>query len=621
MKEKLLAMKKYIETQNWLRGTLSSGLLFCTLVGLDGTLRYIYSEIGITSFLSPIPWIFTLSWAVLLTAAVRLLPQLGQRIATGIVGGVFSLLYLTHALLLRAKGVFFSFSILIFAGDGFKFIDASYLQVRKLVWIGFFCGVIATVLSVLLVQPGKRSRVSRLVSVLLVPLCILAINQNKEKNLTDRLAIHFDIHQSSIIYEDFTLPNECLPLAGLYQYTFRDFCITYGIYDKLSWASSGDTMKALDDWYASKTPDPDNEWTGRYEGKNLLLIQLEAIDTWMITEEFMPNLYRLQQEGVDFTQHYTPLYLDAGTFNTEMIVNTGLVSPFTGSTSSMYNRNAYPDSLAHLMTGAGYTANSFHRSGADVYNRGEIHENWGYGNYYSGEDMGIPNHRLDYDTELMRAYDTMVGEQPFLSFIITYSAHGPYQNSRISAESFDWAAQRLPEGTDEMMIHAFAHAWETDQFIGQLYDRLEEDGLLDNTVLVMYADHYDYYTLNNGLIMEQKGVYDGNLITRTPFIIYEKNTQPMKIDKVTSSYDVLPTLVNLFDLDNDGTHYVGNDIFSPNGGYAIFADYSWYDGVTYWNALGSEAPTEEIAARNAQIRERLQMSWDTMKLNYFARED
>ena len=109
------------------------------------------------------------------------------------------------------------------------------------------------------------------------------------------------------------------------------------------------------------------------------------------------------------------------------------------------------------------------------------------------------------------------------------------------------------------------------------------------------------------------------MITRTPFIIYEKNTPAMKIDKVTSSYDVLPTLVNLFGLDNDGTHYVGNDIFSDNGGVAIFADYSWYDGETYWNALGDQAPTEAVTQRSAEIRQRLQMSWDTMKLNYFGR--
>jgi len=617
LKQKFLDVKNYVWSSVRLRDALSSGLFFCLLLGLDFSFRFFYRGTGMTQPLSPIPCIFTLAWAVMLTAFVRLLPQLGQRIATGVIGTLFSILYLTHALLMKAKGTFFSFSVLIFAGDGFKFIDSSYLQIRKLIWICFFCALAGTALAVILVPPGKRSRVSRIVSVLLVPLCILAIRLNWRFNLTDRLQIHFDIHQSSILYQDFSIPNECLPLAGLYQYTFRDFCVTYGIYDKLSRVSHGDTVKALDEWYTSKTPDPDNEWTGRYKGKNLILIQLEAIDTWMITKEFMPNLYRLQQEGVDFTQHYTPLYLDAGTFNTEMIVNTGLVSPFTGSTSSMYNRNAYPDSLAHLMTKAGYTAKSFHRSGADVYNRGEIHENWGYARYYSGSDMGIPGERLDYDVELLRAYDEMTADAPFLTFIITYSAHGAYKDSVISEQNYEWAAEKLPAGTNEMAVHAFAHAYETDLFLGQLYDRLETDGLLEDTVLVLYADHYDYYTLDNNLIMEQKGVPDMNLATRTPFILYEKDTPAMKIDKVTSSYDVLPTLVNLFGLDNDGTRYVGNDIFSDNGGYAIFADFSWYDGETYWNALGDVPPTEAITQRNAEIRQRLQMSWDTLKLNYF----
>lgn len=620
MKEKLLRCKNYIWSHHRLRGLLSSLCLFLTLVGLDGSLRFIYRGIGRTSVLSPIPWIFTVAWAVMLTALVRLLPQRGQRIATGILGGTATVLYLTHALLYRAKNTFFSFSILIFAGDGFKFLDASYLQVRKLVWIIFLCGITGTVLAVTLVQPGKRSRRNRLLSLALVPLCVLAINLNKQLNLTARLQIHFNIHQPSILYEDFSDPNECVLLSGLYQYTFRDFCLTYGLYDKLNRVGNSDVVKELDAWYESREPDPDNQWTGRFAGKNLLLIQLEAIDTWLIDETITPNLYRLQRESLDFTQHYTPLYLDAGTFNTEMIVNTGLVSPFTGSTSSMYNRNAYPDSLAHLMTAAGYTANAFHRSGADIYNRGEIHENWGYARYYSGLDMGIDAKELDFDTELMKAYDLMTGSQPFLSFIITYSGHGPYVDSDVSRRYYDYAASLLPAGTEEMVIHAYAHAHETDLFIGQLYDRLEADGLLENTVLVLYADHYDYYTMDDNIVMAQKEVWDKNLITRTPFFIYEKGTPGQKIDKVTSSYDVLPTLVNLFGLDNDGTRYVGNDIFSDNGGYAIFADYSWYDGETYWNALDGGAPTEAAARRNEELRQRLRMSWESMKLNYFGRK-
>lgn len=600
----------------WLRDVLSSTAFFCAMVELDAGLRWIHQDSSITSFFSVVPWVFTLAWALMVTFLIRLLPPTLQRIAIGVLGGLFHILYLVNCLMFQAKANFFSFSSLIFAADGFKFLDASYLQVHGLVWVFLSFGVAATTLAAFLVPPGPRKGHQWALSLSAAALCILAINVNREKNLTSRLAPHFDIYQASLLYEDFSNSVECLPLTGLYQYTFRDFCVTYGVYHRLDRISHSSAIKTLDDWYSSKAPDPDNQWTGRFKGKNLILIQLEAIDTWMIHEAFMPNLYRVQQGSLDFTQHYTPIYYDAGTFNTEMIVNTGLVSPFIGTTSSMYSRNAYPDSLARLMTAEGYTANSFHRSGGDVYNRGEVHENWGYAHYYSGAEMEMEN--LDLDTEMLRAYDAMTPDGPFLTFIITYSAHGPYLNSYLSAQNYEFAAQRLPEGSDEMLIHSFAHAWETDLFVGQLCARLEADGLLDHTVLVFYADHYNYYAMDTDLIMEQKGVRDKNMMTRTPFFIYEKNTPPQKIDKAGGSIDILPTLANLFDLDTDGTRYVGNDFFSDNGGYAIFADYSWYDGDTYWNALGSEPPTDAIAARSEELRSRLKISWDTMRYDYFS---
>lgn len=615
MKDILFNLKRALWSRTRLRDLLCCAIFLTMLISLDASLRWIYRYCGLTPFSSSIPWTFTIAWTVLLTSLVRMLPQTLERIVICIIGAIFNILYIVNAVILVVKNNFFSFSTLIFAADGFKFLDLSYMQVRKLVWIIFFCGLLATACAAILAPPGPRRLRTRIVSALLILLCILAVNVNREKNLSSRLAIHYDIHQNSLLYEDFSNLNECLLLSGLYQYSFRDFCLTYGLYDKLGRIENHNAVAQLDAWYAAKEPDPDNQWTGLYKGKNLFLIQLEAIDTWMLTEQFMPNLYRIQQQSLDFTQTYTPLYLDAGTFNTEMIVNTGLISPFTGSTSSMYSRNAYPESLAHLMTKEGYTANSFHRSGGDIYNRAEIHENWGYAHYYSGEEMGIKH--LDFDSELMTAYDTMTAGEPFLSFVITYSAHGPYEGSEVSEKYYDFAAERLPDGTDETVIHAFAHAYETDLFVGALYDRLEEDGLLEDTVLVFYADHYNYYTLNDDIIMQEKGVWDRNLMTHTPFFIYEKHTQPQKISKAASHMDMLPTLANLFGLDTDGTHYVGNDIFSDNGGYVIFADYSWYDGTTYWNSLGSAVPTETVSARNAELKQRLQMSWDTMKMNYF----
>lgn len=600
-----------------LRLFLSPILLFLDLLLLDGSLRLIHNGTGITGVKSVIPWGFTICWCLTLTALLQLLPRRPRQAATAVVGGLFHVLFLTHAIMRRAKGNFFSFSSLMYAADGFKFLDASYLQVRKLIWIVLVFSILVLVLSVTLTPRERPHRGRVILSLVLAAAGILGINLNREQHLSDRLQNHFNIYQNSLLYENFSNPNECLMLCGLYQYTLRDFCVTYGVYDRLNRISSADQVQELDAWYGEKELDPDNDWTGRFAGKNLILIQLEAIDTWMLNEQFMPNLFAIQRQSLDFTQNYTPLYSDAGTFNTEMIVNTGLVSPFVGATASMYSRNSYPYSLANLMREAGYTADSFHRSGPDVYNRGEIHGNWGYEHYFSGEEMGIE--RLDFDQELMRAYDQIVREEPFFSFIITYSGHGAYLGSDVSAAYRDMAASMLPEGTDEMTVHAMAHAWATDLFIGELYSRLEAEGRLEDTVLVFYADHYNYYVLDDALIMERKETYDSNLITRTPFFIYDKNTQPEKIEKVMSTIDILPTLVNLFGLDSDGRYYVGNDAFSDHGGYVIFKDFSWYDGETYWKTTAADGEqTDAIRMRNEELSRRLEMSWNTMKLNYLA---
>lgn len=593
-------------------------LFAAMLLLLDLRLRGLHPGIGVTAVFDPIPQRFTLVWVLMITAVTLMLPKLFRKIAIGVTGGAFLLLFLVHSMMMQAKGNFFSFNSLMYAADGFRYLDASYIRVSSQIWLTFFLGVLILTLAILL-TPKERFSIRRsIVCVLLIAIGIWGVNDNREKNLTSRLENHFNIYQNSLLYDNFTDPNACLMLCGMYQYTFRDFCVTYGVYDWFGQLNAKDKMEKLDAYYQNRELDPDNEWTGRFAGKNLILIQLEAIDTWMINEQFMPNLYSIQQQSLNFTSRYAPMYSDAGTFNTEMLVNTGMVAPFVGAKSSMYSRNDYPYSLANLMRAAGYRANSFHRSPASTYNRGVIHENWGYEKYYSGADMEIPDEELDFDTALMRAYDLITPDEPFLSFIVTYSAHGPYEHDALSDYYFDTAKECLPPDTDEMIIHAMARAKVTDELIGQLYDRLEADELLENTVLAFYSDHYDYYVQKRELILDIKGVEDFDMASHTPFFIYEKNTAPQEITKAISSIDILPTLVNLFGLDTDGRYYVGNDAFSSNGGYAIFKNFSWYDGETYWNTTMPGELTPEIQARNEEITHRLEMSWDAMKVNYFS---
>jgi phosphoglycerol transferase MdoB-like AlkP superfamily enzyme len=233
-------------------------------------------------------------------------------------------------------------------------------------------------------------------------------------------------YDSAAVYESFSDTKKSLLLSGIYQYTFRDFCRTcFGAGSLFKGPKNEAAFASLDTYFDGANSEPaENEMTGVLAGKNLILIQLEAIDTWLLTEETMPNLYRIKQKSLDFMNHYAAVYITAGTFNTEFIVNTGLIPPSSGVPITVYSENAFPYSLPRLFRNAGYSANSFHGSPGTVYGREAIHLNWGYERYHSGIDLGMDDYTMD--SQLLNGYDQMVSDSKFFDLIITYSGHGPY---------------------------------------------------------------------------------------------------------------------------------------------------------------------------------------------------
>lgn len=597
-----------------LRPWLYLPLAFFSYVALDVSLRYAYRGSGMFRFLHPVPTISTLGWCLLLVGIASLLPGKAKKgyLVLSIV--FFSALTIAHSVLRNMFRRFFMFSTLAFAQDGAAFADASYVRVDFIIVLAVIFSLLIMMLAVLL-APGKgegkknQSIWAGLVcattgvgSIFLVHTVWLTPSETLVwNNYTDPAAI----------YESFTDSTNALYVSGLYQYTFRDFAITLKANQKIGSEMEQTLQEYIDDRKASRT---NNEWTGQVQGKNLIMIQLEAIDTWMLSKEYMPNLWQVKQNSIDFANHYSPAYITAGTFNTEFMANTGLI-PATGSVpTSVYERNQYPYSIASLMKQAGYTAESFHGSEGNVYNRGAIHLALGYERYNSGSDMGMEDYTMDHN--LMAGYERFVREAPFFSFIITYSGHGPYSENNPIYKAHAKEAKAVAKSNEGNYTYAVAHAMETDAFIKALMERLEEDGVLDDTVLVFYADHYNYYMMNDDLNMEIKGVDNLNLLQHTDFFIYAKDLKAQRVEKVTSSLDILPTLTNLFALEDQDAVYIGNDAFSNQGGYAFFNDGAWYDSGGYYSA--DQSVTEESKLRSLEISTSFQMSNLILKSDYYA---
>ena len=223
----------------------------------------------------------------------------------------------------------------------------------------------------------------------------------------------------------------------------------------------------------------------------------------------------------------------------------------------------------------------------------------------------------------------MVAEEPFFSFVITYSGHGPYTEELKDISDGHLEEARLKvaesgiEASEEDMseyTYAIAHAMETDEFIGNLMTRLENDGLLEDTVLVFFSDHFGKYMTNHEFVMELKGVENKDFLCNTPYFIYHKGTEAKQIETISSTTDIAPTVANLFGLDVAYEYYLGVDVFSEEEHYVVLPGNSWYDGETYYTLNYNGEMTEDITRKNKEISQKTKFSEYILKSDYFAKK-
>ena len=611
---------------------LSLLLAFLAYFFLDFSLRLFYGSMSDVPLWAWQPLVFTLLWSGTMTAIAALLPRTGRRIFLLVTFVPFALLTIAHCVLYQLTGTCFSFADLAYAGDGARFVSAAYFHLKVGQWLSIAVCLALMLCAVIFTPQTHVGRRGGIAAAVLAAACAAGIFvvhttqmprggavEHSEYLAWDNAESHDTLADA---YAEFTNANRCLMFSGLYQYTVRGAAVTL-------WPqTTADTERIaeLDAYYAAHPKQAaDTPMAGAFAGKNLILIMMESVDDWLVAPEYMPNLYRLEQEGVDFRNYYAPIFLAAATFNSEFTANTGLIAPEYQVRNSYYAEHALPYSLANLFRDAGYRARSYHAANPNIYNRGQIHLNFGYESYSDYGDLGMDDYMLD--SQLLRGYDQIVSDEPFFSFIITYSGHGPYttEQQNISEPHLDRARTVIDystvpyttEAQKEEYTRAVAQAMETDAFIGGLRERLEADGHAEDTVLMLFTDHYCKYFSDAELISAIKGETDRNMLSNVPFVIWTEGITPQVSEKYVSTMDIAPTIVDLFSLDADLRYYIGNDMFGPDGGMVYFRNYAWYDGKTY--DTGNDASSNPaVLAMREQVREQIDISQDTFRSDYFA---
>lgn len=358
-----------------------------------------------------------------------------------------------------------------------------------------------------------------------------------------------------------------------------------------------------------------HEFTGLFEGKNVIFVLAESYDEIALDPILTPNLYRLKNEGISFGNHYTPVY-PRTTSDTEFIINTGLIPSLEdGPTVSTFRKNVYHDSLAHLFNQKGYMTQAFHANYKEFYHRHIIYPHYGYQHFYGQDELGLSQQSHRFDTEFFDAAESyLYPDMPFFNFIITYSGHSPYTHSHVVAKThFPFVKTLYPHDHDVMNYYR-ATQYELDLMIEKLFLSLEAHNHVDDTVIVLMGDHYPY-TMPQDVYNLYNPVAHAYEKQRGNLYIWSSNIDPYTITKLTSSFDVLPTLYTLFNLGDDLTYYIGHDAFSEYVTPVLFKDYTYYNGyrlIKLYDITVYDQEAKEIALL-------YQLSKKILRLDYFNR--
>ncbi|MBR3227388.1 MAG: sulfatase-like hydrolase/transferase [Erysipelotrichaceae bacterium] len=404
------------------------------------------------------------------------------------------------------------------------------------------------------------------------------------------------------------------------------------IFDDSEWLKAMDeedneTIKTIDQFLMNRDIEQPNEKTGIYEDYNFIYFLVESFDYMGIDEELTPNIYRMYTEGYIFPNHYTPVF-SCGTGDSELVSMTSMMP--LGSSCTVYTA-AHSDlnnSLASLFRNKGYDTFSYHNWDDTFYDRTSLHEAYGMDSYRDIDDLDIqlvPGWQSD-NVLMEEALKEFIDSDRFFTFIVTSTMHWPYDEYSYYGDYYLDEINRVHPDYPIEVKRYLSKTMEFDKSLGTLMDALEEKGIADKTVICFWPDHHPFNIsvnyIKNYSPVERESQYG---IYRTPFILYCKSGENETVDAYCSTFDHVPTIANLFNLNYDPRLYMGSDIFNGNT-RVIFNNGNWMNEYGMWSVSyasffpfeGKELDESEIERNCSEVRNLIKAGRAITVNDYFA---
>ncbi|NLY44771.1 MAG: LTA synthase family protein [Tissierella sp.] len=397
---------------------------------------------------------------------------------------------------------------------------------------------------------------------------------------------------------------------GIYSYTVADF-VKNTFTPKITTLPEEEVDFVLSDLIEENTnAKVDNEYKDIFKGKDIYVIHYEsaqsfAMDVEMPDGPVTPFLNKLASEGLFFNNFY-PQHSVGTSSDTEFTFNTSLL-PINDGTVFITHTDREYITLPKMLKDEGYNTISMHGNNGDFWNRNVMHKSLGFNKFFSKQDYEIDEEiglGLS-DMSFFRQSIEKIKEikehdsSPIMATLITLTNHYPFDDLELF-EEFDVGHL---EGT--AMANYLKSYHYADSALESFVTGLDEEGLLDNAVIVLYGDHHakiakgdyekfynyneelgTYYTSEDPEYVKVDTVFNKEL-KKTPFIIWSKDHDLAKeIDTPMGMVDALPTISNMFGVFNP--YQLGKDIMSVENNTVIFPNEDWINKDVFYTASNSK---------------------------------
>lgn len=359
---------------------------------------------------------------------------------------------------------------------------------------------------------------------------------------------------------------------------------------------------------------PNNEYAGMFKDKNLLVIQVESLETFIMGKEvngekLTPVMDTLIDTGLYFPNIYEQVN-EGTSSDADLMINTSMLPLRRGSTFFRYPNTTY-NSLPLLLENEGYETAAIHPDKGSFWNYVGGLTGIGFQTFKDSfsfnidEQIGMGLSDESYFKQLVPMLKEM--KEPYYAFTITLTNHGP----------FDLPDEYRTLDMDEELANSemggyFESVKYSDAAIGTLLEMLKTEGLLDNTVVVIEGDHtgvHKYYNHSIDNLSNPEDWYFDNGNPTVPFIIWDTSIKKSKtFDTIGGQIDIMPTLLYALGVPSEKYSHtaLGRNLLNTNKSFSILTD----------NTIVGEGLSEEEKIMYSNI---LDLSDKMIRSNYLAK--